>query len=196
MSCKNLAQPNLFVDINTLDDIDECRWVDNPLKLVFRPCKFKVDSYIKTDEYTIKILPADSHLKTLVYYDTFKNNQWFTKKLPEDDVNGGIWFGTLNLHNFLPCKNLLLGYKTIKPMYLVFIYNLARKYNTKGFGFVQGIYQQLKEKIYRNEGIEIAGYIGCNECEIFIENEFIKTQFKPPSATHPGFKFLDTRYID
>jgi len=177
---------------------DECRWPIDLFGHVIKNCDFGLKHIEdkKTDFGTVSIvlLPAGTSL----YHGTIigKNQKlWFLDEYPKDTRKGGAWFTSTKEHQQNINSTYVLKYVTERNMYGIFEQNLWNV--TPGLTGSEYIpyFMKAKDKI-KNYKIEF--YAGCNECEIFILDESIKTTIKtnPIILTSPKkednpYKFIN-----
>ena len=75
---------------------------------------------------------------------------------------------------------------------MLYIQNITEKFNAHvGNDFIMSfMYSKVLEK-FESQGYKISGYIGCNECEIFIKNEDVKNcVYKEPVKVEDQSKYI------
>lgn len=176
----------------------ECRWPYDVFGNV-GTCSFKPSMvYDSGKGYSIYVLEKG----TEIYHSTVAigGAKWWENRYPFSSSEGGTWFTSTDKHakNFTT-KSHVLKYTIVRDIYLIFIQNISKYTDVvglSGFEFVARHYAILKEKAKLEWGAtvpEIDGYLGCNECEIFIENDEIEKHL----GDQPEIIFQrDSSYID
>jgi len=178
-------------NLNT--NVGECKWM--ALSGV-RECNFNFETVIeratsKNDD--VVLLPQGTKLYNATQ---ILSNDWFRTRYPSNTENGGVWFtSTLDHAKNISYYTHILEYTTKEDLILLYIHNL-KKYGdvkTRGYEFVRKHYRDIFFHIQETTGYKIQGYIGCNECEIFIENSQLpKTLEKIPTvAFQRSMKYID-----
>jgi hypothetical protein len=146
----------------------ECTWPAGPL-LKNTPCNFNFTTVKKSANFDIIELPKG----TLLYHATkILSEKWYESQFPLNTTYGGVWFASTPEHalNFTSATHIL-KYTLTQNVNLIFIRNLKSRGADKGYDYTKSIYRYDKEI---SKEYHISGYIGCNECEIFLENGEIK----------------------
>lgn len=166
-------QPTAFQNRYNLND--ECIWPIFIHGESIKDCNFKFEILNKNKQFDIVKLPKD----TLLFHTTIqgvKKDKWWLKYHPRDTNKGGIFFNPSEDHQGLHTGDTILIYKTKCDVYMLFINNIYKK-----LGFAVGNdmvpnfkYKMLLKNAENKYKLKISGYIGCNECEIFIHNEDIE----------------------
>ncbi len=139
-------------------------------------CSFSYRPIMKNKKYDIVMLPRG----TFLYHTTTKGiekDKWWEKYFPRDTTKGGIFFNQSEKHQGLHTGDTILMYKTKCDIYMLFVQNIHKQLNfAVGNDMVpHPEYKLLIQKVANDHNLKIAGYIGCNECEIFIHNEEVET---------------------
>jgi hypothetical protein len=150
---------------------DECRWPYNVFGQVAE-CEFRYEVLEKTRDYWVVKVPKE----TVLYHSTqvLGGKHWWTEVYPLDSAHGGVWFTSTDKHalNFTT-KTHILVYLLKEEATLLFVRNLTSfGENVRGYEFVSRYYAPIKDQL-REQGYQIQGYLSCNECEVFIENDEI-----------------------
>lgn len=170
----------------------ECRWPYDVFGNV-ADCEFKYEVLHKDGEFWVVKMPKDTPL----YHSTqlLGGKGWWDTNYPFDSSTGGVWFTSNFRHsrNFTT-KTHTLVYPLKQDLVLVFVWNLSKTFGegVRGYEFVSRFYAPIKEKL-KTQGIDVSGYLSCNECEVFIENDAI------PNVLDKGPAILAQRssaYID
>ncbi len=154
---------------------DECRWPVDLLGKNIRDCNFNLqpleERKMLFGKVNIVKLPAGTRL----YHGTlipFKQKLWFLNSHPKDTSKGGVWFTSTKEHQQNVNSSFVLEYRTTRDMYGIFERNLWDiSMGTTGNQYASYFMNLLRYiKDYK-----IEFYAGCNECELFILNNSIKT---------------------
>ncbi len=154
---------------------DECKW---PIFIHGRPvkdCNFKFKIISKNNNYDVVMIPKG----TLLFHTTIKgikNGKWWDAYFPRDTTTGGVFFNQNECHQGLHTGNIILVYKTKCDIYMLFIRNIYKnlKFSVGSDMVPHPEYRMLVDKVQSEKELKISGYMGCNECEIFIHNEDIE----------------------
>lgn len=161
----------------------ECEWPINLIGKIVKPCNFNIQLVEKIPIFNTKKsaqiikLPAGTNL----YHGTIisrKGKPWFIKKHPSDTNKGGVWFTSTLEHQGNVNATYVLQYTTIRDMYGVFeqnLWNIGK--GTTGNEYIP-YFNMLEQYIQKHYNINIEFYAGCNECEIYILNDSVKTVMK------------------
>ena len=129
---------------------------------------------------------------TALYHSTnILDNEWYQTDLPQNTEKGLVWF-TSTLSHALPLgRTHTLKYTTTQDLLMIFEQNLTRYgLGTRGYEYLH-----ILHRIIRNlqaKGIQLDGYLGCNECEIAILNKSVQKLSFPPEVV----RSISKAYID
>ncbi len=172
----------------------ECRWPFNVFGQV-EECSFTYDTVKEEKSYAVIKMPKGIviyHSTQILGGATASKKGWWETRFPSDTAHGGVWFTSTARHadNFTT-KTHTLAYTLVKDMYLIFVQNLsAFGPGVRGYEFVSKTYALLKAN---SEEYPIVGYLSCNECEIFIENDALEEVVAMPPQI---IKERTNAYID
>lgn len=128
-------------------------------------------------ENVFKLVIVEMPKNTKIYHGTqiLGEHAWFRSQYPINTERGGIWFASTYEHAFnLSLSTHFLEYTLKDSIVLLFIQNLSQYSQTmRGYEFIYKEYKNLKKRC-KELGYNLHGYVSCSECEIFIENEYIK----------------------
>lgn len=179
----------------------ECSWptylhTDN----IVSDCRFPIEDLDVLEQNargTIKIvrLPAE----TTIYHKTMSINKhkWWENFHPINTHIGGIFFSTSKKHIERNIHGThILEYKTLKDIELVYIQNIYKYCGAmNGDDFIKKCYPALLKQLEKESEYDIKGYIGCNECELFIDNKNISSgtiiPMKPFRVQEMDMRFID-----
>lgn len=114
------------------------------------------------------------------------SKEWWKYTVPKGDM---VWFTTGKKHQKNIAKSHILKYIVKRPLLCFYERNIGKKYGvTNGHQYYQKIYPRLKRDM-QSSGIRIDGYVGCNECEIGLENLSDKIIFS--QSIIQSRKFID-----
>lgn len=188
---------------------NECRW---PTELrrndIVSNCNFNIEdlqTLESTNDGNLKIvkLPKGTKIYRKTSERRIKKGKEITierlweTQYPVNPKRGGVYFSTSVPHIH---KNIngthLLEYKTKKNIYLAYVRNINQYCNAiHGNDFISNpnCYLQLLKRIQRESQYKVSGYIGCNECELFLHNEIIPglIDMKPLNVYEYSYKFMD-----
>lgn len=166
----------------------ECRWSSSLIGKAV-DCDFNIE-VIKNLGNGIKLVKLKKG--TDLYHKTFlaRGIPWWKDQWPQNTELGGIFFTTPN-HTRNISGMYSLTYRTKSDINMVYIQNITKIFNSNvGYDFITKVYQRVLEE-FDERGIKISGYIGCNECEIFINNEDIKNcVYKEPINIEDQSKYI------
>ena len=168
---------------------EKCKWRTRLGSSVKKDCGFVFDVIEEKDNYKIVVLPKNTKLYHITVGNLRYNNQnWWENSWPFNTVRGGIFFTPSEEH--LPVNgNFKLVYETKKQIPLIYIDNLKKHNSRNGNEFICGNFSSL---LRENEKYDILGYISCNECELFLLNNYIKDCiYKKPKEIKDISKFID-----
>lgn len=132
---------------------------------------------------------------TPLFHSTIGRNgdNWWTISKPKNTQMGGAFFDAGITHTTLRTGNYILQYKLKCDINLLFIRNIYKEFKTSvGNVLVKSPKFYMKmEELEKEYDLKFDGYMGCNECEIFIFNNVIeKCVNKKPNAIKRGM-FID-----
>lgn len=165
---KNLQNTSYQKNLNK--NKGECRWPKFIHGTPVLDCNFEYDIISQHENYNIVELPKGTKL----YHTTFTSpitGKWWKKTIPVNKNLGGVFFTSSETHQSLHSGTHMLVYETKCDIKLVYIQNLNKNFDmATGNDFVKSFhYSKIKV-----QEPSIYGYMGCNECEIFLENSVIK----------------------
>lgn len=171
---------------------DECRWPIYLHDRVVQDCNFDYDIVYNGKQCNIVRLKKG----TVLYHTTFSGvrGNWWNESFPSNTVRGGVFFNSSAEHQFQHAGTHQLVYETKCDMYLIFIRNIHSTFGKMtGNEFVTDPkYKMLLDDVERKHDIKISGYMGCNECEIFIHNQDVKNCiYKKPKNVINKMTFMD-----
>ena len=173
---------------------DKCEWpthIHNDATVRGCDFKFKLIHKLENGAAIVK-LPKDSTL----YHTTISNvksEPWWINTYPNNQSRGGVFFTQSLAHQAGINGTHTLTYKTKRGLQLLFIRNITKKYGVRtGNDFLSsGLYKSLVYELEPKYGA-IHGFIGCNECEVFINNEDVAARvIKKPLNVVDKRKFID-----
>ena len=175
---------------------EECKWPVNILGKEILECSFpiedKIDYEYKGNKISVVTLPA----KTKIYHATMiypRGKSWFKTQYPMDAQKGLVWFASTDKHLGNINSTHHLEYTIKQPLRLVFEHNISKKYGKyiRGYEYIPYLYRITKFLEENKELID--GYLGCNECEIGIYNNSIKTKLNmiPKVVLEKDLKYID-----
>lgn len=172
----------------------ECRWPTHLAGNDVQNCNFGFKP-VASGEYQVVELPPG----TTLYHTTFASlravgTPWWDTMPPTNTTSGGVFFTSSRDHQSAVNGTHLLEYVTDCSLYLLYIQNLSAQLGfAVGNDFVRSSqYPRVLDDIQREDGITVAGYVGCNECEIFLHNEDIRRCVAtPPVAVVPKSTYMD-----
>jgi hypothetical protein len=152
---------------------DECRWPFNVFGQV-ADCEFNYQVLEQNKDFAIVKFSKDNVLYHSTQVLGKPTTFWWENSYPASSADGGAWFTSTPRHamNFTS-KTHTLVYVLKRDAILIFVRNLEIfGEGVRGFEFVSRYYTQLKNK-GEDTGHQIDGYLSCNECEVFLENDKI-----------------------
>lgn len=177
----------------------ECRWPINVFGKVTSDCNFEYEVLDKFGNIVVVNLPKGTKLyhSTQMFEGGSKEkgpSGWWTTRYPFNSEFGGCWFTSqlIFAQNFTS-KTHTLEYTTKCDTTLVFVQNLSSfGSGVAGFEFVKKFLPPVLEKCME-KGYEPQGYLGCNECEIFLFNGQISTclKKKPKVVAERSSAYID-----
>ncbi len=176
---------------NINENLDSCKWYTNRFLKNAKDCRFRVRDEGVHDTSLGKIPTVFLPKGTKLYRKASGMNKWWEKQFPSNIVSGGVWFTSTEEHaGWLP-GTIVLEYQLKKEIVLYFIQNL-NKFGLGGGKMTGNDFIQTYGK-FLFENSEVKGYMGCNECEIFVLDEDIPSAFHkiPRVISDIGLKFID-----
>lgn len=175
---------------------DECRWPIDRFGNIVRDCNFQfepleIELQIRKKNFPLVRLPAG----TKIYHATIGDQEWWKTGYPRNKQYGGTWFTSTQAHsgNFGNATHVL-EYELQEDATLLFVHNLATiESNLSGYNFVTKYLPYVRERLQSEHNISLDGYVGCNECEIYLSNNSIRQLLH----TNPKVVFTRSRaFID
>lgn len=167
----------------------QCEW---PIYLhtdnIVSECRFPIEDlkvFEKNEYGTIKIVKLPKG--TSIYHKTraglanmnmnVKSTEWWNKSFPSNKSLGGVFFSTSKKHIE---RNIggthILEYKTKRPVMLIYIQNIYKFCGAPdGNVFVKHCFPSVLKQLEIESDYNVEGYIGCNECELFLNENSISS---------------------
>lgn len=171
----------------------ECRWPIFLHDRVAENCNFKFELVDQVEGIQIVKLPAGTslyHTTMVASVDAF----WWKETFPFNATIGGVFFTSSQKHQTQFSGSHMLEYKTKHVLYMIFVQNITTTFGAAvGNEFITSFaYGQLVQTIEDKLHIKISGYMGCNECEIFIHNGDIKSAiYRNPTKVVNKLMYID-----
>lgn len=173
---------------------NECRWPVNLIGSRVENCGFHYD--VIYDQNNIKVVKLNKN--SFLYHKTFievgkESSGWWLTDWPPPRYIGGLFFNQSEIHQSLHPGTHQLKYETKCEVQLLYIQNLTTQFKkTVGNDFVLSIEFKNLIQSLEKDGIKIDGYMGCNECEIFIFNNTLKRCiYKKPREVKDVRSYID-----
>lgn len=151
----------------------ECRWPTVLTGGNVQDCRFDDFEVIEDYGNGIKVIVLPKG--TLLYHKYSPGPTSTFKKDEPTHKRGGLFFNIRQDVQRMHFGTRQLIYKTPKDLNLVYVQNISSIFNYRvGEDFVKDIFKILKRKLEEQLNVSIDGYMGCNECEVYIINKETK----------------------
>lgn len=187
-----IASTSGFADMYNLKP-EECRWPTRMGGFLVKDCAFgtrpyetvRVKNPFTNTNITLDIveLPARSHL----YTGTKNPARVYNSSSDWPSTRGFVWFASTKDHTMPLGPVKIHTFVTNEPLLLLYVHNMTTELNiSTGANFALAL-PKIRNEILKGTGINIDGYLGCNECEFGLFNSSLDKLQYPSSISNPPY---------